>query len=128
MRCICDWLPNNVNLVTILIAVSIKNRIFAEETVALSLHRKQIYRIMVVISTRDFRTNQTKYLNLAKAGEHVVLKSRAGSFRIFPDDGGDTIDAPRDLMKELRNALTEVKEAIAGKRKLQSADSLLDEL
>ncbi len=25
------WYPNNVNLVTILIAVSIKNRIFAEE-------------------------------------------------------------------------------------------------
>lgn len=100
--------------------------------IALGLHFlcivKQIYRIMVVVSTRDFRTNQTKYLNLAKAGEHVVLKSRAGSFRIFPDDGGDTIDAPRDLIKELRNALTEVKEAIAGKRKLQSADSLLDEL
>ena len=100
--------------------------------IALGLHFlcivKQIYRIMVIVSTRDFRTNQTKYLNLAKAGEHVVLKSRAGSFRIFPDDGGDTIDAPRDLMKELRNALTEVKEVIAGKRKLQSADSLLDEL
>lgn len=29
---------------------------------------------MVVVSTRDFRTNQTKYLNLAKAGEHVILK------------------------------------------------------
>ena len=56
---------------------------------------------MVVVSTRDFRINQTKYLNLAKAGEHVVLKSRAGSFRIFPDDGSNTIDAPRDLMKEL---------------------------
>ena len=77
---------------------------------------------MVVVSTRDFRTNQTKYLNLAKAGEHVVLKSRAGSFRIFPDDGSNTIDAPRDLMKELRNALTEVKEAIAGKRKPLSAE------
>ena len=84
--------------------------------------------MMVVVSTRDFRTNQTKYLNLAKAGEHVVLKSRAGNFRIFPDDGNDTLDAPRDLMKELRNALTEVKEAIDGKRKLQSAESLLDEL
>ena len=83
---------------------------------------------MVVISTRDFRTNQTKYLNLAKAGEYVVLKSRAGIFRIFPDDGSHSIDSSRDLMKELRNALTEVKEAIAGKRKLQSADSLLDEL
>ena len=84
--------------------------------------------MMVVISTRDFRTNQTKYLNLAKAGEHVVLKSRAGNFSIFPDDGSHSIDSSRDLMKELRNALTEVKEAIAGKRKLQSADSLLDEL
>ena len=83
---------------------------------------------MVVVSTRDFRTNQTKYLSLAKTGEHVVLKSRAGSFRIFPDDGSKTVDAPRDLMKELRNALAEVKEGIAGKRKLQSADSLLDEL
>ncbi len=82
---------------------------------------------MVVVSTRDFRTNQTKYLNLVKAGEHVVLKSRVGSFRIFPDDGSDNIDAPRDLMKELKNALTEVKEVIAGKCKLQSAESLLDE-
>lgn len=83
---------------------------------------------MVVVSTRDFRTNQTKYLNLAKAGEHVVLKSRAGNFRILPDDGSDTIDAPRDLMKELRNALTEVKEAIDGKRKLQSVESLLNRI
>ena len=40
----------------------------------------------------------------------------------------NTVDAPRDMMKELRNALTEVKEAMVGKRKLQSADSLLDEL
>ena len=46
----------------------------------------------------------------------------------FPDDRSNTIDAPRELMKELRNALTEVKEDIAEKRKLQSADSLLDEL
>ncbi len=83
---------------------------------------------MVVVSTRDFRTNQTKYLNLAKSGEHVVLKSRTGSFRIFPEDSKDTIDAPRDLMNELKNALAEVKEAIAGKRTLQSADNLLNEL
>ena len=84
--------------------------------------------MLVVGRTRHCRTNKQKYLNLAKAGEHVVLKSRAGNFRIFPDDGSNTIDAPRDLMKELRNALTEIKEAIAGKRKLQSAESLLDEL
>ena len=84
---------------------------------------------MVVVSTRDFRTNQTKYLNLAKAGEHVVLKSRAGIFRIYPETLNEgAIQAPRDLMGELKNALSEVKEAIAGKKILQSAESLLDEL
>ncbi|GEM_PF-1444065 len=67
-------------------------------------------------------------LNSAKVGEHLILKSRLGNFRIFLYDGSNTIDAPRDLMKDLKSALTEVKEAIAGKRILQSADSLLDEL
>lgn len=67
-------------------------------------------------------------LNLAKVGEHLILKSRVGNFRIFLYDGSNTIDAPRDLMKDLKSALTEVKEAIAGKRILQSADSSLDEL
>lgn len=56
---------------------------------------------MVVVSTRDFRTNQ---------------------------DSKDTVGTPRDLMNELKNALTEVEEAITGKRKLQSADSLMNEL
>mgnify|MGYP002518376355 FL=1 len=84
---------------------------------------------MVVVSTRDFRTNQTKYLNLAKAGEHVVLKSRAGNFRIYPEGNDENVvTAPRDLMIELKTALSEVKEAIAGKQILQSADSLFDEL
>ncbi len=82
---------------------------------------------MVIVSTRDFRVNQTKYLNMAKAGEHVVLKSRAGSFRISPEDS-KPVAAPRDLITELKNALTEVKEAIDGKRILLSAENLADEL
>ena len=84
---------------------------------------------MVFVSTRDFRNNQTKYLNLAKAGEYVVLKSRVGNFRIYPEDSNErAIQAPRDLAVDLKNALSEVKEAIVGKRILQSAESLLDEL
>ena len=82
---------------------------------------------MVVVSTRDFRTNQTKYLNMAKSGEHVVLKSRAGSFRISPEDTKNVQEAPRDLIIQLKNALTEVKEAIDGKRILLSAETLADE-
>lgn len=84
---------------------------------------------MVFVSTRDFRNNQTKYLNLAKAGEYVVLKSRVGNFRIYPEDSNErAIQTPRDLAVDLKNALSEVKEAIVGKRILKSAESLLDEL
>ena len=81
---------------------------------------------MVIVSTRDFRTNQTKYLELAKAGERVILKSRVGKFRIVPEnEDSKTIQTPRELVAELKGALQEVKEVIAEKRTLQSADSLL---
>lgn len=40
----------------------------------------------------------------------------------------EATQTPHDLMVELKNALSEIKEAIAGKRELQSAESLLDEL
>lgn len=46
---------------------------------------------MLVVSTRDFRTNQTKYLNKANAGEHVILKSRTGSFKIVPISSDDIV-------------------------------------
>ena len=40
---------------------------------------------MEVISAREFRTNQTKYLGMVKEGKEVILKSRGlGSFRITP--------------------------------------------
>ena len=84
---------------------------------------------MVVVSTREFRANQTHYLNLAKLGERVILKSRVGSFRIFPEtDDNGLVDMPHDLVVELKDALKEAKEAITGKRKLQSAESLLANL
>lgn len=82
---------------------------------------------MLVVSTRDFRTNQTKYLKKANAGEHVILKSRTGSFKIVPISSDDIVSNKRDLA-ELRGALQEVKDHMEGKKQLQSLDSLLDEL
>lgn len=48
---------------------------------------------MTIVSTRDFRSNMTKYLNMAKAGEQVILKSRVGCFRIIPEDKSKDIEA-----------------------------------
>lgn len=51
-------------------------------------------------------------LNLAKVGGHLILKSRVGNFRIFLYNGSNTIDAPRDLMKDLKSVLSEVKKPL----------------
>lgn len=39
---------------------------------------------MTIVSTREFRANQTKYLGMVDRGEHVILKSRRGSYRLTP--------------------------------------------
>lgn len=84
---------------------------------------------MLVISTRDFRANQTKFLNMANNGEDIVLKSRDnGSFKLVPVKENDVLIEKRDLMEELKGALQQVKDHIDGKIQLQSAESLLDEL
>ncbi len=82
---------------------------------------------MMIVSTRDFRSNQTKYLNLAKSGENVVLHSRAGSFKISPI-AMDNEPSKGQMVKDLRHALQEVADSRNGIIKLQTAEDLLDEL
>ena len=69
---------------------------------------------MMIISTREFRANQTHFLNLARKGEDVILKSRnSGSFRITD---------------ELVAALRQVKDHMDGKISLKTLDEVIDEL
>lgn len=84
--------------------------------------------IMVVVTGRDFRANTAKYVGVALSGEDVVVKSRAGSFRVVPISEDDIIINKRDLSAELRGALIEAKESIEGKRKLNTLDNLINEL
>ena len=83
---------------------------------------------MVIVTGRDFRANTAKYVDVAYRGEDVVVKSRAGSFRIVPISEDDIVINKRDLTDELRGALLEAKEAIEGKRKLNTLDNLINEL
>lgn len=83
---------------------------------------------MIIISARDFRANQTKFLNMANDGKDVVLMSRSqGSFRIVPVNDDDVV-VERDLVAELKGALQEVKDNIQGKQELKSLEQLIDEL
>lgn len=40
----------------------------------------------MIVTARDFRANQSKYISIAHNGEDVIIKSRVGSVRLTPVD------------------------------------------
>ena len=84
---------------------------------------------MTIVSTRDFRANQTKYLGMASRGEHVVLKSRLGSYRLIPLKD-DSEEEQRDVTAEICQGMKDWKELLeTGKSdKFRPASELIDEL
>lgn len=84
---------------------------------------------MTIVSARDFRANQGKYFSMVNSGEHVILKSREGNFRLVPVAPTDSVsEGSQQIAADLRGALRELKEVIAGKKQLNTLDSLIDEL
>ena len=77
---------------------------------------------MQVVSAREFRANQGKFLNAAKRGQSVLLTSRYGSFKITPVSEEDT------LTERICRGLEQVKDIMDGKIKGYSVDELLNEL
>ena len=66
---------------------------------------------MVVVSTRDFRANQTKYLGMAKRGEQVMLHSRrTGRFMITPVDNEEEDEITPELQAAIDKARQEYRE------------------
>ena len=83
----------------------------------------------MVITARDFRASQSQYIGAAYRGEEVVVKAKAGDFKVVPVEEKDTKTGERkDLTAELCSALQQVAEHIQGKRRLKTADELLYEL
>ena len=46
----------------------------------------------MIVTGRDFRANQSRYIGMAHSGEDVILKSRTGSVRLIPVDTLDMSD------------------------------------
>jgi len=65
---------------------------------------------MLVVSTREFRANQGKYLDMVKNGTELVLKSREnGSFALTPITEYHTILSKEYILapdEELARAIT----------------------
>jgi len=66
---------------------------------------------MLVISIREFRANQGKYLSMASEGQDIILKSRSkGSFRIIPLTEDDTLMSKEEYFANIDRSLQEIKE------------------
>lgn len=84
---------------------------------------------MTIVSTTDFRANQTKYLGMVDRGEHVILKSRRGSYRLMPVEVEDE-EPKRDVTTEICQAMKDWKEYLeTGKSdNFVSWEEMMDEL
>ena len=65
---------------------------------------------MLVVSTKEFRSNQGKYLNMVKNGTELILKSREnGSFALTPITEYHTIISKEYILapdEDLARAIT----------------------
>ena len=85
--------------------------------------------IMTIVSIRDFRANQSKYLGLAAGGESVILTSRTGNFKIVPITEDDCLISKKEFFARIDEARKSIAEgkgtSVSGKEEL---DSLLASL
>ena len=66
---------------------------------------------MEVISTRDFRSNQSKYLGMAAKGKGIILKTRSlGSFKITPVTDDDTLMSKEEFFRKLDKGIQDIKD------------------
>lgn len=77
---------------------------------------------MEIVSTREFRTNQSAVLKKVLDGVSVVLTSRLGAFKITPITEDDS------LTTRISEGLKEVQLIETGKLPAKSARSFLNEL
>lgn len=75
---------------------------------------------MQVVSAREFRSNQGKFLTAARQGQSIMLTSRYGKFKIIPITDDDEIVA-----KNIRTAHQEVDAHLRGDIALPSAKDLI---
>lgn len=77
---------------------------------------------MQVVSAREFRANQGKFLMAALRGQSVLLTSRYGNFKITPLTDEDS------LTQRVCRGLEEVKKLESGELPRRTLGDMLNEL
>lgn len=83
---------------------------------------------MIVLTGSQFRANQSKYVGVARSGEDVIVKSRAGNYRVVPINNDKYIPGKDELLDSLYMSMRQAKLAKEGNAQLHSWEDLMDEL
>ncbi|MCI8998799.1 MAG: prevent-host-death protein [Muribaculaceae bacterium] len=77
---------------------------------------------MQVVTAREFRSNQGRFLTAAREGQSVMLTSRYGNFKIVPITEADT------LTERICRGLKQVKQMESGEMPRKTMEEFLNEL
>lgn len=85
---------------------------------------------MIVISTREFRAKQSMYLDIARKGTDVVLKSREkGSFKLVPVTGDDTLMSKEEFLAKIEMSARQIRDGKGiRQRDNESVEQFLDRM
>lgn len=64
---------------------------------------------MTIVTGRDFRANQSRYIGSALRGEDVVLKSRLGSVRLVPVAEEEVADTRNEITPALARKIAKAR-------------------
>ncbi|MBO4481348.1 MAG: type II toxin-antitoxin system prevent-host-death family antitoxin [Bacteroidales bacterium] len=65
---------------------------------------------MVVVTSRDFRANQSKYFDIARRQDLVIVSKSKGSFKLIPVSQDDTLIDKKVLYAKIEKGIREQAE------------------
>lgn len=66
---------------------------------------------MLIISSREFRANTGRYLDMVAKGIDVILKSRnSGSFRLIPIQESDIVMSEKEFYEKIDRSILQAEE------------------
>lgn len=85
---------------------------------------------MIIISSREFRANTGRYLDMVAKGIDVILKSRSyGSFRLTPVKESDMVMSEQEFYEKLDHSINQVKEGkVIYQKEGESANDFIDRM
>lgn len=65
---------------------------------------------MIIVSSRDFRANQSRYFDLAKEQDVIITSRNKGSYRLVPITEDDLLMSRKELIAKIDKGIQEYKE------------------